>query len=183
MKLSLTRAQMLERRRLAGGLEPLRSDCSIEYTDGIDVDRLLEQDLRARYVWMLDHADLSCLAVEAVTGVKESIAPSGGTRLRLPAACRRALVVEIEGWERSAKVLPAAMFDKILSWQDNTFRAATARRPIAVSGSDGDIFAWPGGQLITLKGIVDPGPEKYILDESGLKYLLENGKGNTTTGI
>ena len=53
---------MLERRRISGGLEPLRSDCSIEYTDGIDIDRLLEQQLRARYVWMLDHADPSMLA-------------------------------------------------------------------------------------------------------------------------
>jgi len=183
MKLSLTKAQILERRRLCGGLEPLRSDCSIEYTDGIDVDKMLEQELRARYVWMLDHADISMLAVEAVTGVKESPTSDGGIRLRLPASCRRPVDIEIEGWAHPAKVLPCGMFAKILSWQDNVFRAATALRPVAVSGADGDIYAWPGGQLLRLRGICDPGPDNYVLDESGLKYLLDNGKGNTKTSI
>lgn len=183
MKISLTRAQMLERRRLAGGLEPLRSDCYIEFTDGIDVDRMLEQDLRARYVWMLEHADMSMLAVDAVTGVKESPTSNGGIRLRLPASCRRPVDVEIEGWEHPATVLPGEMFDKISSWQDNPFRAATTLRPVAVLGAEGDIYAWPGGQLVSLRGICDPGPDNYVLDESGLKYLLDNGKGNTQTSI
>lgn len=183
MKLSLTKAQMLERRRLSGGLEPLRTDCTIEYTDGIDIDRLLEQELRARYVLMLDHADPSMLAVEAVNGIKESSAPAGGSKLRLPASCRRAIDVELEGWGRAATVMPGDSFDRILSWQDNDFRAATALHPVAVAGPDGDIYAWPAGQLKRLRGISDPGDEHYILDESGLSYLLDNGKGNTQTGL
>lgn len=183
MKLSLTRAQMLERRRISGGLEPLRSDCSIEYTDGIDIDRLLEQQLRARYVWMLDHADPSMLAVESVGGIKESAAPHGGSKLRLPPSCRRALDVELDGWEVPAHILPSDMFGTILSLQANTFRAAKARHPVAVTSPGGDIYAWPGGQLRQLNGISDPGDDSYILDESGLSYLLDYGKGNTQTGL
>lgn len=183
MKLSLTRAQMLERRRLSGGLEPLRSDCTIEYTDGIDIDLILEQELRARYVWMLDHADPSLLAVETVNGIKESEAPDNGSKLRLPTSCRRPIDVELDGWEIAAQVMPSDMFCKILSRQGNNFRAGTPHRPVAVISPDGDIYAWPGGQLKRLRGISDPGEDKYILDESGLSYLLDYGKGNTQTSI
>ena len=68
MKLTLTRSEMLERRRLAGGFEPLRTDCTVEDTAGTDVDALLESQLRQRYLELLDHGDISLLApVEAAS--------------------------------------------------------------------------------------------------------------------
>lgn len=174
MKLSLTKAQMLERRRIADGLEPLRTDCAIEFTDGIDIDRMLEHDLRARYVDMLANADPRYLAVECIEPVGLADMKPDGVRLTLPPTCRRVFDIELDTWYRPVAVQPLSMYNAIVSWQYNEYRAATPLNPVAVLSPDGDILAWPEGKLVALHGISDPGEDTYVLDESGLSLLLNN---------
>ena len=50
MKITLSKAEMLKRRRIAGGLEPLRADCTVERTDGIDIDTVLETEIGRAHV-------------------------------------------------------------------------------------------------------------------------------------
>ena len=66
MKLILTREEMLARRRLAGGFEPLRTDCTVEETAGTDINAMLELQLSCRYLELLDTADPALLAPEDV---------------------------------------------------------------------------------------------------------------------
>ena len=179
MKIRLSKSEMLERRRLAAGLEPLRADCRIEYTDGIDVDRLLEQDLRARSVRPLDTAAESCLAPENIADVRSETCGEGGMRIVVPDNCRRVLALEGEGWQRSVPVQGAEHYERVWGKQYNGYVAATGLVPVAVRGPDGCVYAWPAGRVKSLRVVTDPGEEYYVLDESGLKYLLEDGKGDT----
>ena len=50
MKVILSKAEMLEYCRTAGGLGHYRTDCSIERTDGIDADAMLGGYIRSRYI-------------------------------------------------------------------------------------------------------------------------------------
>ena len=172
MKISLDKAQMLERRHLAGGLESVRVDCAIEYTDGVDVDKMLLADLRARYVEMLDHANPAYLLVENIEPAKTGNNHCGGIRVKLPDSCRRVFDIELDTWHRPVRIQPLSMYNAITSWQYNDYRAATELTPVAVFSPDGDILAWPGGKVVSLRGITDPGEDTYVLDESGLKFLL-----------
>lgn len=183
MRVSLTKAEMLERRRLASGLEPLRADCTVELTAGIDVDRVLEAQLRRRYLDLLDTGERRKISPENVAELTELRVPetdlSGGVLLRAPESCRRMLELRLEGWTRSADVLPATEAARMISRQLNPFTAATAEHPAAVviSGAgDGcapEIMAWPGALKVSLlTATVDYGPERYVLDECGIEDLF-----------
>lgn len=178
MKISLTKAQILERCRIDGGLEPLRSDCTIEYTDGIDVDTLLLHRLRSRYLEMLDTAPLRHLAPEEVTPVSAS---GVGVRMSLPQKCRRVVDVALTGWTRAVEVLPPSMLTAVLSWQENPYRAATTDFPIAVADASGDILAWPAGEVAVIHAVCDPGESVYVLDETGLEWLIQVRPDNFQT--
>ena len=51
MEITLTPDEMLERWRLYRAMEPLRADCVVERTDGLDIDTILRIQMRA---WYLD---------------------------------------------------------------------------------------------------------------------------------
>lgn len=165
----------------------MRADCAVEYTDGIDVDRLLEQELRAWYVNLLDTAPPEMLAPENIAGstsAQAHIVP-GAARISLPENCRRVLDIKLKGWSMAVKVLPSEHYQEMVRHQTNPFTASTIASPVAVmapwspDGVSAAVVAWPPGsiqpQVETLTAICDPGPDKYILDETALATLPANG--------
>lgn len=176
MKVSFTREEMLGHRRLVGGFEPLRTDCTVEDTAGTDIDALLEAQLRGRYLELLDTADVALLApadIAADTAVDAGA--DGCSLLALPAACRRVLSVRLGGWECCAEVLPQAEEGRVRALQLNPFTASDASVPKAVWLSDGHIAAWPRGSVAeSVVAVCDPGPEVYTLDERALSVLCES---------
>lgn len=180
MKLVLTKEEMLKRRRIAGGFEPLRTDCTVEDTAGVDINAVLESELRAKYLHLLDHGPVEMLAADEVaasTAVTDYV--DGGSLLEVPPECRRVLSVRLSGWLREAPVLPDGEYARVLALQRNRFTASGSASPVAVCCPDGRIAAWPGAphaQEVT--AIVDPGPDTYILDDAALpdlfNYELEN---------
>ena len=182
MILTLTRSEMLSRLRLIMGLEPLRTDCSIEYTDGIDVDAVLEQHLRAWYVAMLDDAPPHLLAptdISRLVVVSECPAPSGVV-FDLPALCRRVFEVRMPGWYHTVAVRPPEYCEAVCSRQLNPFTRATTARPEAVLMPGGrSLMLFPAGQgsvPAMLSGIIDPGADSYVLDEAALAGLASLAK-------
>lgn len=184
MKVTLSKAQMLERCRLVGGLEPLRSDASVEYTDGIDIDAILESHLRSRYLEMLDSGRAESVAaddISATVRVSETEVSGGGVMLTFPSMCRRVLSVSLRGWERHAAVLPETSCGEVMQRQLNRFTRATARHPVAVragnstGGSAGGVLCWPSpGGRVSVSGaiaVTDPGPDYYTLDEVAVDEL------------
>lgn len=176
MKLILTREEMLARRRLAGGFEPLRTDCTVEDTAGTDIDAMLEQQLRGRYLELLDTADPALLAPEDVAaGTTLTAYADGGSLLTPPAACRRVTAVWLEGWEREAEVLPSAEMGRVARLQRNPFTASAAHAPVAVALPDGRIAAWPGaGKCRRVMAVCDAGPDIYKIDERAIGLLCES---------
>lgn len=182
MKISLSKAEMIERRRRALALTPLRTDCTIERTDGIDIDATLEQELRRWYLNLLDTAEPRLLAPENIAG-RLACSTTGDDDCRavvveLPSNCRRVFDLKLEGWTHAVPVLPHSELARVIACQQNPYTRATPWRPVAVLGAGGDdgrspdILAWPStglfpsAQIVT--AVTDPGPELYILDESAL---------------
>lgn len=182
MKITLTKDEMLQRLRVLAGLDSLRADCTIEYTDGIDVDAMLEIKLRAWYLGLLDSAPASLLAPADITSVAavEDDAPAEGCRVTVPGMCRRAFDIRLGGWLRAVPVLPAANADQVLRRQLNPYTRATAASPVAVAapggadGAMGGILAWPAAaDVCLLTAVVDPGPDKYVMDEAAMGALAQ----------
>lgn len=180
MKLTLSRQEMLKRRRLAAGLEPLRTDCTVELTEGLDVDRMLLDGLRKWYLTLLDTAPREMLAPDHIRSnmLYPVEGKAGGVRIMLPAACRRVFDLKLQHWSRPAPVLPRTELDTVVSRQLNPYTAATCDRPVAVyvPGAEGAdaVYAWPAGagaKVETLCGVLDPGEEAYVLDESALALM------------
>lgn len=176
MKLSLTREEMLVRRRLAGGFEPLRTDCTVEDTAGTDIDSLLEQELRGRYLELLDSAPEEYLAPSDVAA-ETAVAPyaDGGSLLAPPPGCRRVLRVRMAGWEKAAEVLPMAQAAGVEARQRNPYTAASAAMPAALGLPDGRVAVWPGAASAeTVCAVCDAGSEVYNIDERALAVLCKS---------
>lgn len=179
MKITLTKNEMLGRCRLAEGFEHLRSDCTVEATAGVALDPLLAEELRRRYTELLAQGPRELLVVEDMGATMgEAAYHSGGTGIiRLPADCVRLFEISLEGWERPAAVEPAKGLEAMLMRADNAYTAPTTDRPSAALGSDGrTVYVHPasGSRRVTLaRGVRDPGPEKYTLEEAGLSWIFE----------
>lgn len=179
MKITLLKEEMRRRLRLLAGLEPVRADCTIEYTDGLDIDGLLDCKLRAWYLDLLDNGDMSLLAPTDIAATSRSTdGPYEASAISLPAMCRRVDAIRLEGWSRSVKILGKDMVAATVRRQSNPFLAATPDSPIAVEnpggtgGSPGDILAWPKGKSVSLlTAVLDAGPDSYTLDETALGQL------------
>ena len=176
MKLTLTRSEMLARRRLAGGFEPLRTDCTVGETAGTDIDALLSQQIRSRYLELLDTADPALLAPEDVAA-DTALTPFGpdGVLLSLPSVCRRVLSVRLAGWSGIAPVLPESALTRVRAMLLNPFTAPGACTPVAVALSGGRVAAWPGGSAaLEVIAVCDHGPDIYKIDERALWLLCES---------
>lgn len=181
MNLTLSKGEMLERVRLAGCLEHLRTDFSLESADGLSLDRLLEEQLRRRYTEHLLYgpeeqqvvrecaAELMCARVHLSLG-----------RCILSDDCVRLLSVTMPGWERPAVVEPPSSLDNLLSCLDNEYTQPECSNPRAVMSPDGrSVYVAPyesGLRPTAARGILDPGPESYVLREEALSAIINSIK-------
>lgn len=171
MKVTLTKTEMLELRRVAGGLGHSRADCSIERTDGLEVDEILLADTRKWYLDLLDTGELRQLAPEDISAsvLLTTMYEFKGAILTVPDNCRRVFSVTMDNWRCAAPVLPASEYGRVAALQMNPYTAATEETPVAVLSADGKVHAWPGaGKAQSVIAVTDPGPDLYILDDSAL---------------
>jgi hypothetical protein len=177
MKIEFSEAQLLERRRTLAGLEPLRTDCTIECVDGIDVDTLLKQQLRQWYLDLLDKGDLRQLALQDVASQLTLLCRSdGGADITLPETCRRLIAIRMGTWLHEAEVVKAADAKRRLAMVGNSYCRPGVNTPLAVDFGGGRITVYPaepGMNIVTATAAVDAGPGKYIFDESALASLAD----------
>lgn len=163
MKLTLTAAEMLARWRLLKAIEPARLDCSVERTDGIDLDAYLSAEMRRWYLDLLDHAPASLLAPANIAS-RASVRDCGTHAfVRLPAGCRRVLAVRLAGWPLA--VSPVADSPAARRAATNPYTSA----PVAVAVDSGrGLVTSPGSSIELLLAAFDSGPESYSFDELAL---------------
>lgn len=177
MIVTFSLTQLLEYRRVAAGLKFLRSDCSIERVDGIDIDSADTLDLRRRYLQLLDTAPAHLLPT---ADIADEISLRSGVNFRgearLPENCRRLLNIRLSSWTRPALPLERNLYD---SWPPsrkelNPWSAPTSSRPVAVLEHDGSLTLIPAPRNCTVASaiaVVDPGEDTFTLDESLLDAL------------
>ena len=182
MKVTYSRSEMLALRRMMAGHGPLRNDCTIEVTDGIETDDLFERQMRAWYLDLLARGPREWIAPEDISSeVSAAVLAPGGSRITLPQCCRRVFEIRLQGWHAATAVQPPEKLAEIMNRQLNPFTAATPFHPVAVlaAGADGhcgDILAWPAGSSASmLIAATDRGPDYYSFVEaalSGWKTIL-----------
>lgn len=99
-------ARMLEEWKLRCRLEPLRTDCVITRTDGIDIDAYLLRELRAWYIRQLATAPVYTLPLtDIASDIAMTRAPDGAGLVMLPPRCMRVVSVDMPGWQRPARIV------------------------------------------------------------------------------
>lgn len=172
MILTLDRRQMTARWLQLTRLEPLRADCVVTRTYGIDLEALAASEARLWYVSLLGRGPLRWLRVaEMADDATLESADDGSVTVILPKNCVRPVSVELHGWERPAPVVAA---DSPEAWlQTNPFSRGGVARPVAVMQPGGclQIFSPPApgqARLKSLRGVADPGEDTFIFDEEAL---------------
>jgi hypothetical protein len=169
MKLTLTRSQMLDLWRRIRAVEPLRLDCTVERTDGVDLDATLTNEMRAWYLHLLHTAPPSMLCPMDMTAQARVVAAGDGSAasVSLPAESGvvRVLAVRFSAWP--AAVAPCAAVERVMRLAANPF--CSEMREAAVT-PDGAVVASgaQGATLTELLCVVDHGEEVYQFDDSAL---------------
>ena len=181
MKIILSKDEMLERFRLARGLEPLRSDCAVEVTDGVDLDGMLAEQLRRRYAELLSSGRPELLVSEDVAGALSEVNAlrEGLGEVVMSDACARVLEIRLDGWTRPATVEPPEALGALMMSLDNVYTRCAPEYPRAVQGPDGRrIYVHPlmTRRVVSARGVLDPGPERFVVQEAALSELFDKIK-------
>ena len=183
MQKRYTLAELLVLARRSAGFTHVNADCSVEQVDGIDVDALLADEIRRRYLHLLDTASPTLLApsdVASLTSFEPPPEPSAAGTVTLHSSCRRPLALRLDGWTAAARVLPAELLPVAKEWQKNPYTAATPSSPLAVlayPGSRCELLVWPAESSAAVESALavalDPGyPDVFLLDEAALAEII-----------
>lgn len=163
MKKTLTRNEMLALWKLTRAAEPMRLDCTVTRTDGIDLDTIYEAEMRAWYLRLLDSAPIERLAPVEAAALARTERRGDLTVVTAPEGCRRVLRVQFDGWD--APLAPDGKADAVRACAANPY----IKRPAAARIGPGTVIASGAyGKLTSLLCAIDTGPESYHLDDSAL---------------
>lgn len=167
MKKTLTSDSMLDLWRLLRAAEPLRLDCTVERTDGVDLDSILRSQMRSWYLQLLDGGDERFLAPEDVAAQARVESADGLTVVSAPPQVRRVLRLQFSDWD--SPIAPLAPEQTVRARAANRF----SRRPLAARVSPRVIIvSGTSGTLSSLICAVDPGEDSYVFDDAALSRLI-----------
>ncbi len=175
--LKLSKKEMLEKWLLLTRMEPLRADCRVTRSYGIDLEALAAIEMRMWYVNLMCHGPLEWLPVtDIAASAKLSAGDDDTLTVTLPGECMRPVSVRLYGWERPAPVSPPDSRHALM--QTNPFARGGVCRPVAVLGRDGRtlrLHSSPGrpagARLQSLMCVADPGDDTYIFHEDALSSI------------
>lgn len=171
-----TSDQMLALWRQRLGLCTSRADAAVAEWEGVDTDTTLRQHMRSWYLRQLDTAPPALLPVSEISRqCTLSAAGSSHHLILLPSDCRRVLSVRLQGWQRSVhpERYDTPDGDRLLRRLASPFARPGTACPTAVMMADGSIAVAPVDIPVveSLRAIVDPGPDTYILCPSLLEEI------------
>lgn len=172
MMLTLSKQEMAARWLALTRLEPLRADCNVTRSYGIDLEAVALAEARIWYLTLLANGPLRWLRItEMADNATLAISDEGILTVTLPEKCVRPVDVTLHGWERPAVVTPHD--SPLARLQTNPFSCGGVARPVAVEhpGRRLEIHSAPEratARLKSLRCVVDPGPETYVFHEEAL---------------
>lgn len=171
-----TSAQMLALWRSRLGFDAVRTDCTVEAVDGHDVDSLIAQAMRSWYLRQLDEAPASLVNMARALPVSATSLGAGVMQVRLPDTCRRVTAVTAARWNLPARLVDADAPDAValMSRIGSPYGMPDNYCPVAVIAPD-RLYLLPldEGDAFMIDGVIDPGDESYIIDESLLSTIPE----------
>ena len=172
--LSLSSSEMLALWRRALGFETLRTDCSVEAVEGIDIDAAISLRMRQWYLDLLDSADPDLLPVSDIAPQASLSQPQndGSAIICLPENARRVLSLRLNRWMRYASPRTPDSVSDILALMASPYGRPGIYSPLAVLLPHALMVApAQSDSIASLLAVIDPGPESYILDESLLALI------------
>ena len=173
MRLTLTAEEFLAVWRLRRGLEPLRSDCRVTRSDGIDLKALERMAMEAWFARQLREAPSEMLAPADISAAVSTTAmPDGSATIRLPDTAVRVVAVEMSGWARPA-IIVSNPDHPLYAAQLNSYSRGGPNAPVAVA-LQGTLRLYtpaPDSQLTKLLVIEEPSDGTYSFDSSLLDSI------------
>lgn len=168
MKKLLTKSAMLDLWRLMRADEPLRLDCTLTRTDGVDYDQRLETEMRTWYLALLDEGAEELLApVNIAAKALLNTSADGLTVITVPEEVRRVLSLKFSDWD--SPIIPDSEASEVINRAANPF----CHQPMAACQSPRVILVSNArGELTELNCATDLGEETYCFDDRALEQLL-----------
>ncbi len=169
MKKLLTKSEMLDLWRLMRADEPLRLDCTLTRTDGVDHSFRLETEMRAWYLALLDLAPEEMLTPINMAAKASITSANGLLIITAPEEVRRVLSLKFSGWD--APIAPDSLVTTVIDYASNPFctipiAARQSARTILINNAK--------GELTELNCAVDLGEDTYCFDDRALEQLTIN---------
>lgn len=129
----LTEEEMTRLWLLRKGYEPLRSDCRIERSDGVDLDAIARQECQLWMERLLAEGDPSLLVLHDLA--KEatltlSLSSVSSIIVRLPENCVRPVAVKLQSWLAPARIVNPC--SPLAKRQYAPFAAGGVAHPVAI---------------------------------------------------
>ncbi len=174
MKIVFSSSEMLAQWKLRRGFEPLRADCSIERSDGVDLDALLRLEMRDWYLNLLNTAPVEMLSLTNIANDIAIVKGSDGVGIvTLPENCRRIVDFQLKGWAHPAKIIEDLNCYEA-KMQDNIYCRGGCESPIVIKcGNRLFIYSVPEGEskIVSAKAVLEPVDGSYEMDETALSTI------------
>lgn len=167
--------QLVQMFALRRGYEPLRADCSVVRSDGVDLQQLLAHEVRSRYASALMTLAIECLPTDDVSSqTRLVVLPDGSGVIDLPENAVRTGEVKLSSWVTG--VTPTAEDGCIVQSQSNQWSRGGRYEPVAVERGNRLYVYSPdpkGDAVETLMVVRMPGMnEPYAMTEPLLNAII-----------
>lgn len=177
--MELSESEMLDLWKTMMQLQPAHYGCTIERTDGIDIDELLLIHIRKWYASLLLSAPDGIVPVEDVKDrLSVMVADNGVVTAMVPLECVRPVEWKLKAWQKSVTLFLQPNVPEA-AYLHNEWTRPGVCDPAAVDyGNRILLFTLPDGELPIFdmaRCVVRPTNGKYIFHTSVLESLRVNG--------
>ncbi|MCI6079794.1 MAG: hypothetical protein MR708_09840 [Bacteroidales bacterium] len=177
--MELSESEMLDLWKTMMQLQPAHYGCTIERTDGIDIDELLLIHIRKWYASLLLSAPDGIVPVEDVKDLLSvMVADNGVVTAMVPPECVRPVEWKLKAWQKSVTLFLQPNVPEA-AYLHNEWTRPGVCDPAAVDyGNRILLFTLPNGELPIFdmaRCVVRPTNGKYIFHASVLESLRVNG--------
>ena len=177
--MELSESEMLDLWKTMMQLQPAHYGCTIERTDGIDIDELLLIHIRKWYASLLLSAPDGIVPVEDVKDrLSVMVADNGVVTAMVPPECVRPVEWKLKAWQKSVTLFLQPNVPEA-AYLHNEWTRPGVCDPAAVDyGNRILLFTLPDGELPIFdmaRCVVRPTNGKYVFHASVLESLRVNG--------